>query len=91
MSEPVAATDGFSYVYAVFSTPESNVRMSAVCAYRMETIKRVFDYGHFKIQKNVQSFWVPYRPHESIPAPRPGSVSDTVKYPHHRIVARVVG
>ncbi|VDK80297.1 unnamed protein product [Litomosoides sigmodontis] len=73
VSGPVAATDGSAYVYAVFSTPESNVRMSAICAYRMETIKRVFDYGHFKIQKNVQSFWVPYRPHESIPVPRPGS------------------
>lgn len=52
VTEPVAAIDGSSYVYAVFSTPESSVRMSAVCVYRMETIKRIFDYGHFKIQKN---------------------------------------
>lgn len=54
--------------------------MSALCAYRMETIKRVFDYGHFKIQKTAQSFWVPYRPHESMPVPRPGSVSYVNKY-----------
>uniref|UniRef100_A0A158Q795 Sema domain-containing protein n=1 Tax=Elaeophora elaphi TaxID=1147741 RepID=A0A158Q795_9BILA len=80
VTEPVATSDGSSYVYAVFSTPESSVRMSAICAYRMETIKRVFDYGHFKIQKTAQSFWVPYRPHESLPIPRPGScVADSSK------------
>ncbi|KAL3999131.1 Sema domain family protein [Acanthocheilonema viteae] len=80
VTEPVTTTDGSSYVYAVFSTAESTVRMSAVCAYRMETIKRVFDYGHFKIQKTAQSFWVPYRPHENIPMPRPGScVADSSK------------
>nr|CRZ25455.1 BMA-SMP-1 [Brugia malayi] len=80
VTEPVAAIDGSSYVYAVFSTPESSVRMSAVCVYRMETIKRIFDYGHFKIQKTAQSFWVPYRPHESMPVPRPGScVTDSSK------------
>lgn len=75
VSEPVEGADGSAYVYAVFSTPESSIRMSAICAYQMETIKRVFDYGHFKIQKTSQNFWMPYKPHGSISIPRPGSVS----------------
>ncbi|VDM94893.1 unnamed protein product [Thelazia callipaeda] len=73
VTEPVASVDGSSYVYAVFSTPESNVQMSALCAFRMETIKRIFDYGHFKIQKTAQSLWLPYQSHENMLIPRPGS------------------
>ncbi|VDM98509.1 unnamed protein product, partial [Onchocerca ochengi] len=80
VTEPVTTTDGSSYVYAVFSTPESSIQMSAICAFRMETIKRIFDYGHFKIQKTAQSLWMPYRSHESMPIPRPGScVTDSSK------------
>ncbi|MCP9260443.1 Semaphorin-1A [Dirofilaria immitis] len=56
VTEPIATADGSSYVYAVFLTPESSVRMSAVCAFRMETIKQIFDYGHFKIQKLLKVF-----------------------------------
>ncbi|KAM3720560.1 Semaphorin-1A [Dirofilaria immitis] len=80
ITEPIATADGSSYVYAVFLTPESSVRMSAVCAFRMETIKQIFDYGHFEIQKTAQSLWMPYRLHESMPIPRPGScVTDSSK------------
>lgn len=73
---PVPYNDGTTVVYGVFTTPESGIKMSAVCLFRMEAIKRIFDYGHFKIQKTPQSIWMPYRPRDvAMPVPRPGSVS----------------
>lgn len=67
------SSDGSSVVYAVFTTPQSAVRMSAVCAFRMDDIRRVFDTGDFKVQKSVSSLWSAHRSYE-LPKPRPGSV-----------------
>uniref|UniRef100_F1KUC0 Semaphorin-1A n=1 Tax=Ascaris suum TaxID=6253 RepID=F1KUC0_ASCSU len=86
VTEPVPAGDGSTIVYAVFTTPQSIVRMSAVCAFRMEAIKRVFDYGHFKVQQSAQSLWMPYRSHQMISVPRPGScVADSSKLPESTV------
>lgn len=43
-------------VYAVFSTPDSDVRMSAVCAFSMKRIREEFDYGTFKQQVSLNAF-----------------------------------
>lgn len=72
-TDPVNTSDGSSVVYAVFTTPSSAVRMSAVCAFRMDDIRRLFDTGDFKVQKTVNSLWSAHRSYE-LPKPRPGSV-----------------
>ncbi|VDK44044.1 unnamed protein product [Anisakis simplex] len=87
VSKPVPSNDdGSVLVYAVFTTPDSSVRMSAVCAFRMDAIKRLFDYGHFKVQQTAQSLWMPYRSHQMISVPRPGScVADSTKLPESTV------
>ncbi|KAK0425635.1 hypothetical protein QR680_009297 [Steinernema hermaphroditum] len=47
-------------VFAVFSTPESALRMSAVCSFAMSAVRRVFDHSAFKLQKTSQSTWQPF-------------------------------
>ncbi|CAB3410909.1 unnamed protein product [Caenorhabditis bovis] len=81
VSEPIASGPNDHTVYAVFTTPDSPVRMSAVCAFSMKKIRDEFEYGSFKHQKSAQAMWVPYGGHE-IPKPRPGScVTDSTKLP----------
>ncbi|VDM84360.1 unnamed protein product, partial [Strongylus vulgaris] len=72
VSDPIVSSANDHRVYAVFSTPESDVRMSAVCAFSMKRIREEFDYGTFKQQRTVNSLWVPYNRNE-IPRPRPGA------------------
>lgn len=52
VSDPVPSPSSSSdhLVYAVFSTPDSSVRMSAVCAFSMQSIRDTFDKGTFKYQ-----------------------------------------
>lgn len=50
VSDPIATSTNDHRVYAVFSTPDSDVRMSAVCAFSMKRIREEFDYGTFKQQ-----------------------------------------
>lgn len=76
-SEPVTSADGSTIVYAVFTTPQSAVRMSAVCAFRMNDIRRVFDTGDFKVQNSVNSVWTAHRTYD-LPKPRPGSVNSGI-------------
>ncbi|VDO64928.1 unnamed protein product [Heligmosomoides polygyrus] len=85
VSDPVATSANDHRVYAVFSTPDSDVRMSAVCAFSMKRIREEFDYGTFKQQRTVNSLWVPYNRNE-IPRPRPGAcVPDSTRLPESTV------
>ncbi|CAI5439518.1 unnamed protein product [Caenorhabditis angaria] len=81
VSDPIPAGSNDHTIYAVFSTPQSDIRMSAVCAFSMRKIRDEFDSGSFKHQRSPQSLWTPYNRNE-IPKPRPGScVPDSTKLP----------
>lgn len=63
-----------SLVYAVFTTPYNGLQASAVCAFRMDDIRRVFAHSAFKAQSSTSSMWLPVMKRD-VPVPRPGSVS----------------
>ncbi|KAJ7993010.1 hypothetical protein DPEC_G00268010 [Dallia pectoralis] len=56
--------------HSACSTMRICIPGSAVCAFDMEQLARVFD-GRFKEQKSPESIWTPV-PDELIPKPRPG-------------------
>lgn len=58
-------------VVGVFTTQANSIPGSAVCAFYMDDIERVFS-GRFKEQKTSDSAWTPV-PEEQVPTPRPGS------------------
>ncbi|XP_046702323.1 sema domain, transmembrane domain (TM), and cytoplasmic domain, (semaphorin) 6E isoform X2 [Silurus meridionalis] len=58
-------------VLGVFTTQANSITGSAVCAFYMDDIERVFS-GKFKEQKTSESAWTPV-PDEQVPKPRPGS------------------
>uniref|UniRef100_A0AAR2L6H8 Semaphorin-2A n=1 Tax=Pygocentrus nattereri TaxID=42514 RepID=A0AAR2L6H8_PYGNA len=58
-------------VLGVFTTQANSITGSAVCAFYMDDIERVFN-GKFKEQKTSESAWTPV-PDEQVPKPRPGS------------------
>ncbi|TKR93923.1 hypothetical protein L596_008289 [Steinernema carpocapsae] len=61
VSDPVYdEANNDALVYAVFATPNSALRMSAICSFTMSSVRRVFEHGAFKIQKTSQSSWQPY-------------------------------
>ncbi|XP_058876592.1 semaphorin-6B-like, partial [Acipenser ruthenus] len=66
----VLQLDGRDVVLGVFSTPSNSIPGSAVCAFDMEQLDRVFQ-GRFKEQKSPESIWTPV-PDEAVPRPRPG-------------------
>ncbi|KAK4871772.1 hypothetical protein RN001_015896 [Aquatica leii] len=57
-------------IYGTLTTPNNAIGGSAVCAYSMEEIIRVFD-GSFKHQESINSNWLPV-PKQKVPEPRPG-------------------
>ncbi|XP_051574145.1 semaphorin-6D-like isoform X4 [Myxocyprinus asiaticus] len=58
-------------VLGVFTTQANSITGSAVCAFFMDDIEKVFN-GKFKEQRNSESAWTPV-PDEMVPKPRPGS------------------
>lgn len=85
VSDPVEAGGNDHTVYTVFSTPDSDVRMSAVCKFSMKKIREEFDTGTFKHQDNAQSMWMPYNRNE-VPKPRPGACTpDSTKLPENTV------
>ncbi|CAK6977164.1 sema domain%2C transmembrane domain (TM), and cytoplasmic domain, (semaphorin) 6D, like [Scomber scombrus] len=63
--------NGIPSVVGVFTTQMNSIPGSAVCAFSMADIEKVF-LGRFKEQKTPDSVWTPY-PEEKLPKPRPGS------------------
>ncbi|XP_062821015.1 semaphorin-6C isoform X2 [Anolis carolinensis] len=66
----VAQVNGRLAVFGVFTTQSNSITGSAVCAFYMDEIERVFN-GKFKEQKNADAAWTPI-PEEKVPKPRPG-------------------
>uniref|UniRef100_A0A8C8VRG7 Semaphorin 6C n=1 Tax=Pelusios castaneus TaxID=367368 RepID=A0A8C8VRG7_9SAUR len=63
--------NGRPAVFGVFATQSNSITGSAICAFYLDDIERVFN-GKFKEQKNADSAWTPV-PEEKVPKPRPGS------------------
>ncbi|PAV62326.1 hypothetical protein WR25_12440 isoform D [Diploscapter pachys] len=85
VSDPIPSTNGDHIVYALFSTPDSPVQMSAVCTFSMKRIREEFDHGTFKRQRNTDSLWEAF-PRSEMPKPRPGTcVPDSVRLPEATI------
>ncbi|XP_029903974.1 semaphorin-6D isoform X2 [Myripristis murdjan] len=62
--------NGVPSVVGVFTTQMNSIPGSAVCAFSMADIEKVFR-GRFKEQKTPDSVWTPF-PEEKLPKPRPG-------------------
>ncbi|KAG7232754.1 hypothetical protein INR49_008152 [Caranx melampygus] len=62
--------NGVPSVVGVFTTQLNSIPGSAVCAFSMADIEKVF-WGRFKEQKTPDSVWTPY-PEDKLPKPRPG-------------------
>ncbi|XP_038557466.1 sema domain, transmembrane domain (TM), and cytoplasmic domain, (semaphorin) 6D, like isoform X4 [Micropterus salmoides] len=62
--------NGVPSVVGVFTTQMNSIPGSAVCAFSMVDIEKVF-WGRFKEQKTPDSVWTPF-PEEKLPKPRPG-------------------
>ncbi|KAJ8274164.1 hypothetical protein COCON_G00087890 [Conger conger] len=69
-TSPILRSHGRDIVLGVFSTPANSIPGSAVCAFDMQQLARVFE-GRFKEQKSPESIWTPV-PDELVPKPRPG-------------------
>ncbi|XP_067425651.1 semaphorin-6C isoform X2 [Emydura macquarii macquarii] len=67
----VFQVNGRPAVLGVFATQSNSITGSAVCAFYLDDIERVFN-RKFKEQKNADSAWTPV-PEEKVPKPRPGS------------------
>ncbi|XP_029314767.1 semaphorin-6D isoform X3 [Cottoperca gobio] len=65
--------NGVPSVVGVFTTQMNSIPGSAVCAFSMADIEKVF-WGRFKEQKTPDSVWTPI-PEEKLPKPRPGCCS----------------
>ncbi|XP_028984680.1 sema domain, transmembrane domain (TM), and cytoplasmic domain, (semaphorin) 6D, like isoform X2 [Betta splendens] len=63
--------NGVASVVGVFTTQMNSIPGSAVCAFSMADIEKVF-WARFKEQKTPDSVWTPF-PEEKLPKPRPGS------------------
>uniref|UniRef100_A0A3Q4I5B2 Sema domain, transmembrane domain (TM), and cytoplasmic domain, (semaphorin) 6Ca n=1 Tax=Neolamprologus brichardi TaxID=32507 RepID=A0A3Q4I5B2_NEOBR len=58
-------------VVGVFTTQANSIPGSAICAFYMDDIEKVFN-GKFKEQRTSDSSWTPV-PDEQVPRPRPGT------------------
>lgn len=50
-------------IYATFTTPPNAISGSAVCAFRLPDVERVFD-GAFKEQTDRDANWLPVASHK---------------------------
>ncbi|XP_077175996.1 semaphorin-6C isoform X2 [Paroedura picta] len=67
----VTQVNGRPAIFGVFTTQSNSITGSAVCAFYMDEVERVFS-GKFKEQKNADAAWTPI-PEDKVPKPRPGS------------------
>ncbi|XP_038606117.1 semaphorin-6D isoform X4 [Tachyglossus aculeatus] len=66
----ILSVGGVPTVLGVFTTQLNSIPGSAVCAFSMDDIEKVFE-GRFKEQKSPDSVWTAV-PEERVPSPRPG-------------------
>ncbi|KAM3825219.1 semaphorin-6C isoform 1-T1 [Vipera latastei] len=67
----ITLLNGRPAIFGVFSTQFNSITGSAICAFYMEEVERVFG-GRFKEQKNADAGWTPIS-EDKVPTPRPGS------------------
>ncbi|XP_070806521.1 semaphorin-6C isoform X2 [Pituophis catenifer annectens] len=67
----VILVNGRPSIFGVFTTQSNSITGSAVCAFDMDEVERVFG-GRFKEQKNTDAGWTPIS-EDKVPTPRPGS------------------
>ncbi|XP_060111191.1 semaphorin-6A-like [Heteronotia binoei] len=67
----IVRINGQDIVVGVFTTPRNSIPGSAVCAFEMHDIEKVFA-GSFRQQKDYDTIWTPVH-EEDVPSPRPGS------------------
>ncbi|XP_026671409.1 semaphorin-1A-like [Ceratina calcarata] len=80
VTEGVYAGERDRLVYGVFTTPVNSIGGSAVCAFSMKSILKVFQSA-FKEQETINSNWLRVLP-EKVPEPRPGAcVNDSRTLP----------
>lgn len=77
-SSVILDNENVEMVYAVFTTPENSIGASAVCAFSLSDIVKVFD-GPFKGQSSYDSNWLPV-PASQVPTPRPGACHQDSSY-----------
>ncbi|XP_042297059.1 semaphorin-6C isoform X2 [Sceloporus undulatus] len=66
----ITQVNGRPAIFGVFATQSNSITGSAVCAFYMDDIERIFN-SKFKEQKNADAAWTPI-PEEKVPKPRPG-------------------
>ncbi|XP_063001786.1 semaphorin-6C isoform X2 [Elgaria multicarinata webbii] len=66
----ITQVNGRPAIFGIFTTQSNSITGSAVCAFYMDEVERVFN-GKFKEQKNADAAWTPI-PEEKVPKPRPG-------------------
>ena len=71
VSPLIRSPTGGERVFAVFNTPENSITGSAVCSFSMDDIRDSFDSSPFKVQRDVNSNWLPLPRHQE-PRTRPG-------------------
>ncbi|XP_045065190.1 sema domain, transmembrane domain (TM), and cytoplasmic domain, (semaphorin) 6D, like isoform X4 [Coregonus clupeaformis] len=85
--------NGVPSVVGVFTTQMNSIPGSAVCAFSMDDIEKVFR-GRFKEQKTPDSVWTAF-PEERLPKPRPGccaghgqaeSYKTTIEFPDETLL-----
>lgn len=71
-------------IYGTLTTPVNAIGGSAVCAYSVKDILRVFE-GSFKHQDSINANWLPL-PNDKVPDPRPGQcVRDSRILPENNV------
>ena len=84
-------------VFGVFTTSINAIGGSAICAFQMDDILKVFG-GSFKYQESIKSNWLPV-PDELVPKKRPGQCvndsrllpDDTLEFiKHHFLMESVI-
>ncbi|XP_063173203.1 semaphorin-6C isoform X2 [Candoia aspera] len=78
----VTQVDRRPAVFGVFATQSNSITGSAVCAFYMDEVERVFN-GKFKEQKNADAGWTPIS-EDRVPKPRPGCCAGVGKASAYR-------
>ncbi|KAM6434486.1 semaphorin-6C isoform 2-T3 [Liasis olivaceus] len=78
----VTQVNGRPAIFGVFATQSNSITGSAVCAFYMDEVERVFS-GRFKEQKNAEAGWTPIS-EDKVPKPRPGCCAGVGKAAGYR-------
>ncbi|XP_072167106.1 semaphorin-1A-like [Diadema setosum] len=75
-------------LFGVFTMPSAGISASALCAYDLREIARVFETASFKWQENSASLWLNV-PASDVPTPRPGTCATVQPTTNYQKLARI--